>query len=85
MEGRRHTGATRRRTSDLRLESILAARLHVDPTASRDPSPAPGPMLPTTSGIIAIIVLRDVIIIARNLKLHASLTAFSIFLASTLN
>lgn len=36
MEGRRHTGATRRRTSDLRLESIPAARLHVDPTASRN-------------------------------------------------
>ena len=57
----------------------------VEPTASLDPSPAPGPMFPTTKGIIAIIVLNEVIIIGLNLRSHASLTAFSIFLPVVLN
>ena len=35
----------------------------VAPTASLDASPAPGPILPTISGNIAIIVLSEVIII----------------------
>ena len=57
----------------------------VAPTASLEPSPAPGPILPITSGNIAIIVLNDVIIIGLNLKLQASFTAFSISLPLVLN
>ena len=40
----------------------------VQPTANLEPSPAPGPMLPITKGIIAIIVLKDVIKIGLNLR-----------------
>ena len=48
----------------------------LDPTANLEPSPAPGPIFPITNGIIAIIVLIEVIIIGLNLKEHASLTEF---------
>ena len=47
----------------------------VEPTARRLPSPAPGPMLPTNNGTIAIMVESEVIIIARNLRLQASKAA----------
>ena len=47
----------------------------VEPTAKRLPSPAPGPMLPISNGNIAIIVEREVIIIALNLRLQASRAA----------
>ena len=43
----------------------------VAPTANLDPSPAPGPIFPITKGIIAIIVLNDVIIIGLILSLQA--------------
>ena len=46
----------------------------VDPTASLEASPAPGPIFPITKGNIAIIVLIDVIIIGLNHNSHASLT-----------
>ena len=57
----------------------------VEPTASLDPSPAPGPILPTTKGIIAIIVLKDVISIGLNLKRQASFIALSMLFPITLN
>ena len=57
----------------------------VEPTANLDASPAPGPILPIINGIIAIIVLTDVIMIGLNLKLEASLIALSIFLPEVLN
>ena len=57
----------------------------VEPTANLDASPAPGPILPIIYGIIAIIVLTDVIMIGLNLKLEASLIALSIFLPEVLN
>ena len=57
----------------------------VAPTANLDPSPAPGPIFPTIKGIIAIMVLREVIMIGLNLKLQASLTAFSMSFPFVLN
>ena len=60
------------------MDIIIPPKI-VDPTANLDPSPAPGPIFPITSGSIAIIVLNDVIIIGLILSLHASLTAFSNF------
>ena len=60
------------------VEIIIPPKI-VAPTANLDASPAPGPILPITNGNIAIIVLKDVIIIGLNLMLHASLTAISIF------
>ena len=60
------------------VEIIIPPNI-VDPTASLDPSPAPGPRFPITSGNIAIIVLNEVIIIGLNLNSQDSLIAFSIF------
>ena len=57
----------------------------VDPTASLEPSPAPGPIFPITKGTIAIIVLRDVIIIGLNLMSHASFIALSILFPDALS
>ena len=45
-----------------KVEIIIPPRI-VPPTANQDPSPAPGPMFPITSGSMAIIVLNEVIII----------------------
>ena len=59
------------------VEIIIPPRI-VEPTANLEPSPAPGPKFPITKGIIAIIVLSDVIIIGLNRTAHASLTANSI-------
>ena len=57
----------------------------VEPTANLDVSPAPGPILPITSGNIAIIVLIEVIIIGLNLRSQASLIDDSIFFPVALN
>ena len=50
-----------------KVEIIIPPKI-VEPTANLEPSPAPGPIFPITNGIIAIIVLNDVIIIGLNLK-----------------
>ena len=59
-----------------KVEIIIPPKM-VAPTAYLDPSPAPGPIFPITKGIIAIIVLNDVIMIGLNLTSQASLTAVS--------
>ena len=61
-----------------KVEMIIPPKI-VEPTANLEPSPAPGPIFPMTKGIIAIIVLKDVIMIGLNLTAQASLTADSIF------
>ena len=60
------------------VEIIIPPKI-VDPTANLDPSPAPGPIFPITKGNIAIIVLKEVIMIGLILSLQASLIAVSIF------
>ena len=60
------------------VEIIIPPKI-VDPTANLDPSPAPGPIFPITKGYIAIIVLKEVIMIGLILSLQASLIAVSIF------
>ena len=60
-----------------KVEIIIPPKM-VAPTANLDPSPAPGPIFPITKGIIAIIVLNDVIMIGLNLTAQASFTANSI-------
>ena len=60
------------------VEIIIPPKI-VDPTANLDASPAPGPMLPTISGYIAIMVLNEVIMMGLILNLQASINASSIF------
>ena len=67
-----------------KVEIIMPPSI-VAPTASREPSPAPGPIFPITKGNIAIIVLRDVIIIGLNLKLQACSLRFRPIIMTSLS
>ena len=66
-------------TYNVKKVDIIIPPKIVAPTASLDPSPAHGPMLPTIKGIMAIIVLKDVIIMGLNLREQASDIEFSMF------
>ena len=66
------------------VEIIIPPKI-VAPTANLDVSPAPGPILPITSGSIAIMVLIDVIIIGLNLRAQDSLIDDSILFPVALN
>ena len=49
------------------MELVFTPKI-VEPTANLEPSPAPGPIFPITRGSIAIIVLKEVIMIGRILS-----------------
>ena len=66
-------------TYNVKKVDIIMPPKIVAPTANLEPSPAPGQILPIVKGIMAIIVLIDVIIIGLNLKEQASVIEFSIF------
>ena len=71
-------------TYKVKIVEIIIPPKIVAPTANLEPSPAPGPIFPITSGSIAIMVLKEVIMIGLNLILQASLTADSIFFPAVL-
>ena len=57
-----------------KVEIIIPPKI-VEPTANLEPSPAPGPIFPLTYGSIAIIVLKEVIMIGRILNWQALIIA----------
>ena len=67
-----------------KVEIIIPPKM-VAPTANLDPSPAPGPIFPITKGIIAIIVLNDVIMIGLNLTAQACAVRFRPIIMTSLS
>ena len=72
-------------TYNVKKVDIIMPPKIVEPTASLDASPAPGPIFPITNGNIAIMVLIEVIIIGLNLRLQASFIETSMFFPVALN